>query len=106
MTELVKLVTCLVIVFFEEDRSVKQFGTVLYKTILKNKIDTLKVCGPALLYVIQNNILYLAASHLDAASYQVCICFSNQIHLYESINQSIEFDFCTHFYRSVSSLQL
>lgn len=74
MTELAKLLTCLVIVFFEEERSVKRFGAALYRTIIVNKIDTLKVCVPALLYVIQNNLLYLAAQHLDAATYQVCVC--------------------------------
>lgn len=76
MTELAKLITCLVIVFFEEKKSIRKFGASLHKTIIKNKIDTLKVCVPSLLYVIQNNLLYLAASHLDAATYQVCtFCF-------------------------------
>lgn len=71
MFEVSKLVVCLVIVFFEEGRSLKKFGQALYQTIIKNKIDTLKVCLPSLLYVIQNNLLYVAASHLDAATYQV-----------------------------------
>lgn len=70
MFEVCKLVVCLVIVFFEEERSFEKFGQALYQTI-KNKIDALKVCVPSLLYVIQNNLLYVAASHLDAATYQV-----------------------------------
>lgn len=71
MFEVSKLVVCLVIVFFEEGRSLEKFGQALYQTIIKNKIDTLKVCVPSVLYVIQNNLLYVAASHLDAATYQV-----------------------------------
>lgn len=71
MTELVKLIISLVIVFFKESNSFQQFATSLYNIILKNKIDTLKVCVPSLLYVIQNNLLFTAASHLDAATFQV-----------------------------------
>ena len=33
--------------------------------------DFLKVAVPALLYVVQNNLLFLALSKLDAATYQV-----------------------------------
>lgn len=73
MTELTKLMVCLVLVFFEEKCSLMELGRALHKTIIENKIDTLKVCVPSLLYVIQNNLLYLAASHLDAATYQVCV---------------------------------
>lgn len=34
--------------------------------------ELLKLCVPSFLYTIQNNLLYLALSHLDAATYQVC----------------------------------
>lgn len=39
--------------------------------IIKQPLDTLKVCVPSMVYVVQNNLLYVAASHLDAATYQV-----------------------------------
>ncbi|XP_031627491.1 UDP-N-acetylglucosamine transporter isoform X2 [Contarinia nasturtii] len=70
MSELTKLITCLVLVYFEEGNALK-FGKALRKTIIENTMDTVKVCVPSLLYVIQNNLLYLSASHLDAATYQV-----------------------------------
>lgn len=43
----------------------------MYKDIIKQPIDTLKVCVPAVIYVIQNNLLYVAVSNLPAATYMV-----------------------------------
>lgn len=71
MSEVVKLVTCLLLVFNEEGRDVPKFLKSLHKTIIANPMDTLKVCVPSLVYIVQNNLLYVSASHLDAATYQV-----------------------------------
>ncbi|XP_037029947.1 UDP-N-acetylglucosamine transporter [Bradysia coprophila] len=71
MSEFVKLLTCLVLVFHEEGQDVNRFVTALHTTIVKNPVDTFKICVPSLVYIIQNNLLYLSASHLDAATYQV-----------------------------------
>lgn len=71
MGELVKLVTCLVLVFYEEGKNTDRFVDALHRTIIKNPVDTIKICIPSLLYVIQNNLLYVSASNLDAATNQV-----------------------------------
>nr|CAG4650297.1 EOG090X098P [Sida crystallina] len=71
MSELVKLVSCLWLVFKEEGGSTKGLGRKLHATIIQQPLDTLKVCVPSMVYVVQNNLLYVAASHLDAATYQV-----------------------------------
>ncbi|XP_055540966.1 UDP-N-acetylglucosamine transporter [Wyeomyia smithii] len=71
MAELVKLGTSLVLVFLEEGRSVHRLRATLYNTIVKQPMDTLKICVPSFVYIVQNNLLYVAASHLDAATYQV-----------------------------------
>nr|CAG4648749.1 EOG090X098P [Polyphemus pediculus] len=71
MSELVKLISCLGLVYHEEGSSFKKLKDALHDTIIKQPIDTLKVCVPSMVYVIQNNLLYVAASHLDAATYQV-----------------------------------
>lgn len=70
MSELVKLVTCLAAVYIESGGVVQLLET-LNKTIIKAPMDTLKVCVPSFVYVVQNNLLYISASHLDAATYQV-----------------------------------
>ncbi|XP_043260701.1 UDP-galactose translocator [Colletes gigas] len=70
MAEVVKLLTCLVLVFIEEGNFLK-FCNSLKLAIIKQPIDTLKVCVPSLLYIIQNNLLYISVSNLDAATYQV-----------------------------------
>lgn len=71
MSELVKLISCLGLVFVEEGSSTNNLLRSLHKNIVQQPIDTLKVCVPSMVYVIQNNLLYVAASHLDAATYQV-----------------------------------
>lgn len=70
MAEVVKCVTCLVLVYVESGGIVKLFETI-DKQIIKQPMDTLKVCVPSFVYVVQNNLLYVSASHLDAATYQV-----------------------------------
>lgn len=70
MSEVVKLVTCLAIVYVESGGIVKLIDEI-NKKIIRQPIDTLKVCVPSMVYVIQNNLLYVSASNLDAATYQV-----------------------------------
>lgn len=69
-SEIVKLLTCLLIVYRQHGDLTVWIAT-LKSTIIDQPIDTLKVCVPSLVYVVQNNLLYVAASHLDAATYQV-----------------------------------
>ena len=42
----------------------------MHKDIVLQPWDTLKISVPALLYTVQNNLLYFALKHLDAAPYQ------------------------------------
>jgi len=71
MAELVKLITCLGLVWNDEDRSLSKWWACLDKTIIKQPMDTLKVMVPSAVYLVQNNLLYVAASNLDVATYQI-----------------------------------
>ena len=52
--------------------NLKLYSSELYHHIRESPIEILKVSVPSFLYVVQNNLLYLALSNLDAATYQVC----------------------------------
>lgn len=69
--EVVKLLTCLYLVFRDENYSLAQWSRSLHETIWVNKMDTLKVGIPSLIYLVQNNLLYVAAGNLDVATYQI-----------------------------------
>lgn len=49
----------------------REFASVFDQQIWNNKLDSIKTGIPALLYTIQNNLIYLAISNLDAAVFQV-----------------------------------
>lgn len=70
MAEFLKLITCLCLIWYEEttvERTVKAIKT----NIIVNYVDTLKVAVPSFIYYIQNNLLYIGSTHLDAATSQV-----------------------------------
>jgi UDP-sugar transporter A1/2/3 len=71
LSEAVKLYTSLLLVYMTEAYNLPHFMSLLHSTIIKQPLDTLKVCVPSIVYVIQNNLLYLASTHLDAATLQV-----------------------------------
>lgn len=71
MSEVVKCIISLFLVYYYESFSLVHFVKTLHGTVVKQPIDTLKVSVPAITYIVQNNLLYISASHLDAATNQV-----------------------------------
>ena len=71
MSEVVKFSGALLLVCNEESWDFVRVKNCLHKHIIQNFMDTLKVCVPSAVYMIQNNILYVAASNLDVGTYQV-----------------------------------
>lgn len=76
MSEFVKLFICVGLVIWEAGNIQKGILT-MYATVILNFKDTLRVCVPSFLYIVQNNLLYVSASNLDAATYQVFKNYSN-----------------------------
>ncbi|KAM3725372.1 UDP-galactose/UDP-N-acetylglucosamine transporter srf-3 [Dirofilaria immitis] len=69
-TEILKIITCLLFIIYEE-KSIYSMLHLVKRQVFDNSKDTLKVCIPAVIYVIQNNLFYVAASHLEAATFMV-----------------------------------
>lgn len=69
--EVVKLVTSLPLVWYEQNMCLRQTGTALYRDILGSPKEMAKVGIPGLLYALQNNLIFIALSNLSGAMYQV-----------------------------------
>jgi UDP-sugar transporter A1/2/3 len=67
-----KLVICLFVIAYQASQAGDSLLGELNQHIIQSPMEILKLCVPSLLYTIQNNLLYLALTNLDAATYQVC----------------------------------
>lgn len=70
LAEVVKLVVTLVVIFFQQ-RNLKEFALFLVDNLLLNPLDTLKLSLASVLYIIQNNLVYIAMTHLESTTFQV-----------------------------------
>lgn len=60
-----------IILFVLQEGSVKGWLQHLNENILKNPLDCIKVSVPSLVYTLQNNLIFIGVSNLDAAVFQV-----------------------------------
>ncbi|XP_026231038.1 solute carrier family 35 member A3b isoform X2 [Anabas testudineus] len=68
--EVLKIFACTVLIFVENNFSVRVVNQLLNE-VLSKPVETMKLAIPAGIYTLQNNLLYVALSNLDAATYQV-----------------------------------
>lgn len=68
--EMVKFVTCFVVIAHQKG-SLTVLAKSLQEEIFNNPLEVLKLSVPSFLYTVQNNLLYYALTHLDAATFQV-----------------------------------
>lgn len=70
LAELIKLITCTGLVCLEESGPIGALMS--FKTnILMNCRDTMKVAVLSIVYYVQNNLIYVGSTHLDAVTCQV-----------------------------------
>ncbi|XP_037828932.1 solute carrier family 35 member A3b isoform X2 [Kryptolebias marmoratus] len=70
-TEVLKIFTCIFLVLIENHYSFRAMNLLLKEEIVNKPVETMKLAVPAGIYTLQNNLLYVALSNLDAATYQV-----------------------------------
>ncbi|MEE6517348.1 hypothetical protein FKM82_027512 [Ascaphus truei] len=69
--EALKIVVCVLLVYKDQSCSFRAFIQVLHDEIINKPMETLKLAIPSGIYTLQNNLLYVALSNLDAVTYQV-----------------------------------
>ena len=67
--EVMKLVICCVVIAYQSSGNLL---SELNTHVINAPMELLKLSVPSFLYTVQNNLLYLALTNLDAATYQVC----------------------------------
>ncbi|ORX50851.1 nucleotide-sugar transporter, partial [Hesseltinella vesiculosa] len=70
LAEVLKIVACLAVMRYEQ-ASWGRFCSFVKREILFRPKETLKMLIPSGLYALQNNLLYVALSNLEAATFQV-----------------------------------
>uniref|UniRef100_A0A158QH25 UDP-galactose translocator n=1 Tax=Rodentolepis nana TaxID=102285 RepID=A0A158QH25_RODNA len=72
MSEIVKFVVCLGLVWFMEEKgSIRGFLSNIRRNLLSDWRDNLLIGVPGVIYAIQNNLIYVAVSHLNPSVFQV-----------------------------------
>jgi Nucleotide-sugar transporter len=67
--EMMKFLICCVVIAYQSGGDLLRE---LHRHVIQAPEEVAKLCVPSLLYCVQNNLLYLALTNLDAATYQVC----------------------------------
>ncbi|XP_029473806.1 UDP-N-acetylglucosamine transporter isoform X2 [Rhinatrema bivittatum] len=69
--EFLKIAACVILVYRDNSCNFRALNRLLSDEIFHKPMETLKLAIPSGIYTLQNNLLYVALSNLDAATYQV-----------------------------------
>ncbi|CAG0919704.1 unnamed protein product [Notodromas monacha] len=69
-SEILKVIVCLLALFYMSGFHLCETVRIFYTDVLTNWEETSKLLLPSALYTAQNNLLFIALSHLNAATYQ------------------------------------
>ena len=69
--QIMKFLLCLAVVFYQMGSSFEALASEVHHHVWGSPDEMLKLCVPSFLYTVQNNLLYLALTNLDAATYQI-----------------------------------
>jgi len=70
LTEIIKILSSVILLHHEMDFEWRKTSEAIHD-IFYRFLETLRVAVPAFLYTVQNNLLYVALTKLDAATFQV-----------------------------------
>ena len=73
VVEFCKFSFCLGLIFYQEGLSLWGLSDHLHENIFSQPMDCLKISVPSIVYTLQNNLIYIAVSNLDAATFQVSL---------------------------------
>ena len=68
---MIKAIVALGLLWSQQHFRVRAFCRLLVQQLIFDPVDNLKILVPALVYVLQNNLVYFSVSHLNAATFQV-----------------------------------
>ena len=69
MAEVYKLLASTLILFLTEGCLIRSVSSQFRYVLITNPKDTFRAFLPSILYLVQNNLLWAAANHLDPAAY-------------------------------------
>lgn len=69
--EIAKLLACFAVLYHQSGQNTSRFVNMIRNDVLGQPKEILKLVVPSFLYALQNNLLYVALSNLEAATFQV-----------------------------------
>ena len=72
-----QVIISLVIMFIDARFSLSTLIATINRDVIQQPLDCLKICVPSIIFIFQNNLLYVALSHLEAVTFQVGIYHEN-----------------------------